>query len=207
MRYLIIASIVLAVGFNAVYSAEIQEAVTKDGKTVILKPDGTWSFAEAPKPGTPGDLSKSENATKSVQSDKGFYEIWFDPAKWEVKKAGAPPIEFKATHAAGDGYGFIIAERISVNFDTLKNVAVENARKAAPDIKVLSTEYRTVNGVKIMALKMSGTIQNISFVYYGYYWCGKAGTLQAVMYTGENLFDQFSSDFTEFLNGLVITKP
>jgi len=197
----------LAVSFNSVFSADVQEATTKDGKAVILKSDGTWAYAEAAKPLSAGEVIKPANATRSVQSDKGFYEIWFDPAKWKVSKSASPPKEFEITHVSGDGFGFSIVERISMPFDTVKNVAVENAKKVAPDLKVYETEYRTVNGVKIMVLKMGGTLQGIPFVYYGYYWSGKAGTLQVVMYTSENLFSEFFPDFVQFLNGVVITKP
>lgn len=207
MRYAIIVAIVLSVSFNYVSAADIQEAVTKDGKTVILKSDGTWAYAEAAKPLSAGGLTKPANATQSVQSDKGFYEVWFDPAKWKVVKSDTPPKEFEATHVSGDGYGHIISERISMPLDTLKNAAVNRAKSVAPDLKVDSPEYRTVNGVKVMVIKMGGTIQGIPFVYYGYYWSGKAGTLQAVMFTGENLFSQYFPDFVEFLNGVVITKP
>ena len=144
---------------------------------------------------------------QSVKSDKGFYEIWYDPAKWKVSKSASPPKEFEASHVSGEGYGFAIVERISMPLETLKNAAVSNAKKVAPDLKVDEPEYRTVNGVKVMALKMTGTIQGIPFVYYGYYWTGKAGALQVVMYTGENLFNDYFPDFVAFLNGVVITKP
>jgi len=207
MWYALIVGIMLAVSLNSALSADVQEATTRDGKTVILKSDGTWFFAEAAKPVSAGELRKPPNATESVQSDRGFYEIWFDPAKWKVRKSDTPPKEFEAIHVSGDGYGHIIAERISVPLDNLKNIAVNKAKSVAPDLKVYSTEYRTVNGVKVMVLKMGGTIEGIPFVYYGYYWSGKAGTLQAVMFTGENLFSQYFPDFVEFLNGVVITKP
>jgi hypothetical protein len=207
MRYALIVAVMIAVGFNCVLSADVQEATTKDGKKVLLKSDGTWAFAEAAKPLSAEQLTRPPNATKSIRSDRGFYEIWFDPSKWKVKKSDSPPREFEANHVSGDGYGYIIAERISVPLDALKNVAVSRAKSAAPDLKVYSTEYPTVNGVKVMVIKMGGTIQGIPFVYYGYYWSGKAGTLQAVMFTGANLFDQYYPDFVEFLNGLVVTKP
>ena len=207
MRYALIVAVMLAVSFNSVLSADVQEATTKDGKGVILKPDGTWVYAESAKPLSSEEVTKPANATQHVQSDKGFYEIWFNPAKWKVSKSAAPPKEFEATHVSGDGYGFVIAERISMPLDTLKDAAVSNAKKVAPDLKVDEPEYRTVNGVKVMVLKMKGTIQGIPFVYYGYYWSGTAGTLQVVMYTGENLFKDYFPDFVQFLNGIVITKP
>jgi len=100
-----------------------------------------------------------------------------------------------------------IIERISMPISTLKGIALENAKKVAPDAKVAFEEERVANGVKILAMHIEGTIQGISFTYYGYYWTGKAESLQVITYTGQNLFSEFESDFTKLLNGVVITKP
>jgi hypothetical protein len=55
-----------------------------------------------------------------------------------------------------------------------------------------------------MCLKLTGTIQTIPFVYYGYYYGGTEGTLQAICYTSANVFDEFKPDFDDFLNGTQI---
>jgi len=54
--------------------------------------------------------------------------------------------------------------------------------------------------------KIEGTIQSIPFKYYGYYWSGKSGTVQFLTYTAQNLFDEALPDFSELLNGFVVTK-
>jgi hypothetical protein len=51
---------------------------------------------------------------------------------------------------------------------------------------------------------MKGTIEGIQFVYYGYYYAGKAGTIQLLTYTSQNLFAEYKSEMTELLNGLTI---
>ena len=63
MRYALIVAVVLAVSFNSALSADVQEATTKDGKAVILKPDGTWVYAESAKPLSAGEATKPPNAT------------------------------------------------------------------------------------------------------------------------------------------------
>jgi hypothetical protein len=53
-------------------------------------------------------------------------------------------------------------------------------------------------------MKLEGTIEGVQFVYYSYYYAGKAGTVQLLTYTSQNLFSEFEPEMTEFLNGLVI---
>ena len=98
----------------------------------------------------------------------------------------------------------LIAERLSIPTETLKKIALANAKEAAPDVRVISEEKRTLNGKEILCLKMIGTMQNIPFIYYGYYYSGSEGSLQVVTYTVQNLFDEFKSDFEDFLNGTQI---
>ncbi len=84
-----------------------------------------------------------------------------------------------------------------------KGIAIENAKDAAPDIKVINEEYRSVNGVQVLMMQMSGTIRGMRFTYYGYYYSNSNGTIQLLTYTGENLFPNYLNDIEEFLNGLV----
>jgi hypothetical protein len=100
----------------------------------------------------------------------------------------------------------VIAERIGGSTSGLRDVAIENAKAAAPDSRVVFEKERTVNGTQILNMRIDGKIKGIDFSYYGYYWGGKAGLLQVVAYTGTNLFDEFKEDFSDFLNGLVILK-
>ena len=60
---------------------------------------------------------------------------------------------------------------------------------------------RQVNGTELLCLQIKGTIQGVAFIYFGYYYSSDAGTVQMITYTGQNLFEEFQSDFEEFLNG------
>ncbi len=187
-------------------SASDVEATTTDGRKVILRDNGTWSFPAAPA-ATRGLSNKPAGATAVIQSKKGFVELWYDPAKWvqrtSMKNDAA---EFGFEHTAGDAYAMAIIERIAMPYETLRKVALENAMSTAPDARISLEEERVVNGVKLHALHIDGTYSGIPFRYYGYYWSGKAGTLQVVAFTAQNLFDEVADDFTGLLNGLVITK-
>ena len=74
----------------------------------------------------------------------------------------------------------VIVERIPTSEASIRKIALENAKSSAPDAKiVLDEEKGSWNSVKMRVMQIEDTIQSIPFKYYGYYWTGKAGTLQA----------------------------
>jgi hypothetical protein len=95
----------------------------------------------------------------------------------------------------------IISERISIPMDKLREIALDNARDAAPDIKVVEEQRRRVNGTDVLMMRLEGTTNGIPFTYLGYYYGGPVGTIQVITYTGQNLFDEYRKEFEEFLNG------
>lgn len=126
--------------------------------------------------------------------------VSYDPNKWKQTTAREPG-RFTFTHTSGDGYAMVIFERIQLTPEGLKRIVLGNAREAAPDARITFEESRVVNGVKVTCLQFEGTVQDIPLRYYGYYYAGKAGTIQVLTYTGNSLFEEYEADFTEFLNG------
>ncbi len=207
MRKIVILGVVLALGMSGMVWAADIEATTADGKKVLLKPDGTWSYVEESKSAPTGDrFEKPKAATEVLKSKKGFCEVWYDPAKWKSVASTNPAAEFELIHSSREANALVIVERLSMPLSALKNVALTNARNVAPDVAVEWEQERTVNGTKVLAMRLTGTAQGIKFKYFGYYWSGQAGILQVVTYTGANLFDEFQADCVDLLNGLVITK-
>ncbi len=188
----------------ALIHAQDIRATTEDGRTVILKKDGTWQYQEKTKPTTAtGGFNKSSKATSTYRARGGKFSVWFDPTKWSQGKSDDPSkTTFQFTD--GDLYGMIIAERMEIRLDALKEVALTNAKAVAPDTRITFEEMRTVNGRSILCMKMEGTIQTIRFVYYGYYSAGPSGTVQLLTYTSKNLSAEMEPEMTEFLNGLTI---
>lgn len=186
-------------------------AVTDDGKKVILNSDGTWRYLNSDQSDADTVSKNLINYNKSAASTgimnlKGDkISVYYNPALWQQKPSN-DPTKTILVHKDGEVYGMIIYERVSLDPNVLKNVAINNAKVAAPDTRVISQEYRIVNGVKIFCMKMEGTIQDIKFAYYGYYYAGKAGTLQLLTYTYANLLPDYEKVMTDFLNGLVIKE-
>ena len=189
-----------------VSSAEII-ATTKEGKTVVLYDNGTWKYLEeANKPapvGGQGKYARAASATEKLDLLRGKASVYYDPAKWKNLKESEPG-RFELTHKDGDGYAIVIAERMQVPLESLRNIALAHAKEAAPDARLVAEEKREVNGSEVLFMQTAGTIQGMSFVYVGYFYTGKAGSVQIITYTGENLLEEYQKDFEELLNGFQV---
>jgi hypothetical protein len=196
----------------AISSSAQKKAVTESGDEVLLFDDGTWKPANDTTDDNkeisinPKSFTKSSNATFLLKSSKLNIGVWMDSKKWIPKKAtNNQEAEYELQLKGKDLYGMMICEKIEVPLKTLKALALSNARNAAPDIKIIKEEYRTVNGNKVMMMQMNGTTQGIKFSYYGYYFSNSKGTLQFITYTAQNLLSTYINDIEELLNGLVTT--
>jgi len=185
-------------------------AVTETGDEVILFDDGTWKYVnvhvseEKEIPVSEKKYFKSDKSTFLVKSKALNMGIWINPKTWKfVKGTDNDDFEFQFHKKGDDLFAILITEKISIPIKTLKNIAIENARKVAPDLKVIKEEFRNVNGIQVLMMQMSGTIQGIKLTYYGYYYSNSKGAIQLLGFTGKNLFDNYKDDIEEFLNGLV----
>ena len=189
------------------------KAVTSTGEEVILISDGTWKYTSAVAAETkeiavnPAPFAKGKDATFQAKSTVVNAGIFLNPKKWSFKK-GAPDgaAEFTFELKGKDAYGMLISERIDIPLESLKNIAFDNAKSAAPDIAIVKQEYRTVNGRKILCMQMDGTVSGIKFTYLGYYYSSKNGAIQLLTYTSQNLLEEYRKDLEDLLNGLEITE-
>ena len=206
-KYLCVLFLILIPVEGLCFSQDIS-ATTEDGRKVILKKDGTWKFYSASKPSlgnTRNSFQKPEESTSVVKLKGDKFHIWYNPSKWHQNNSAdssKPTFE----HKDGDIYAMVIAERFAMTPEALKEFAIKNAQSAAPDIRVTHEENRIVNGKKILCMTMEGTIKGIQFIYYGYYYAGKAGIVQLITYTSPNLYSEYESEMTGFLNGLVVNE-
>jgi hypothetical protein len=180
------------------------KARTEAGKEVILLPDGTWKYAPETTKDAPRVANKPVGATTLYKAPRGAFGIWYDDTKWLLKREPDDNgrIQFKLKR--GDAYALILIEEIGIPLATLKEAALENAKAAAPDARIIFEETRTVNKQDVLCMKIDGTVKGISFRYYGYYYGGKQGSIQLLTFTGQEIFAKYEQDLTEFLNGLEI---
>lgn len=207
MRKIILAMISLL--YITTFQAQ-QKAVTENGEEVLLYEDGTWKYqneeeiSDNETPTNSISFKKDNASTFLLKSNKFNVGFWLNPKLWSFKKATeASEAEYKLILKSGDIYGMIITEKVEIPLETLKSIALENGKTAAPDLKIVKEEYRVVNGNKILLLQMTGTIKGIKFSYYGYYFSNKNGTVQFITYSSKSLLDSNKTKIESLLNGLV----
>jgi hypothetical protein len=197
--------------FFANLNAEAQKkAVTDNGDEVVLYDDGTWKSVNADSssqqniPVNLASFTKSKNTAFLLKSTKCNIGVWVDAKKWQFKKGiRNEDAEFEFASKGNDLYGMMISEKIEIPIESLKEIALENAKKVASDVYIVKQEYRTVNGKKMLLMQMNGTLRGVKFAYYGYYYSNPGGTVQLVSYTSQNLLKDRLADAEEFLNGIV----
>lgn len=187
-----------------------QKAVTETGEEVILFEDGTWKYqnedqiSEKETPTNSKKFIKDKELTFLIKSSKLNIGVYLNPKIWSFKKAtDNPQAEFELQLKGEDLYGMIITEKVEIPLETLKFIALENGKVAAPDLKIVKEEYRTVNGLKVLLLQLNGTMQGIKFSYYGYYFSSPNGTVQFITYTSQSLLDSYKPESEKLLNGFV----
>ena len=194
--------------FTLLSNAQIN-AVTENEDEVLLYKDNTWKYSNESLNETVEILRNDKPFTKEkkssflVKSSKTNIGVWINPKDWGFSKSKTDsPSEFNFNHKQLDVYGMLIAEKTEVTVEALADIAYENALEAAPDIKIVEKEYRTVNGLEVIMMKMNGTIQGIKFIYFGYYFSNAQGAFQFLTYTSQNVFNEYKNDMLHLLNGL-----
>ncbi len=183
------------------------QATAATGERYLLHPNGTWTLDAIPLPADGGSFSKPASSRDVLKGKNVKYAVWYDKSKWKVEKANSnEDADFQLTHTSGDGYAIIIAEKIAMSMDALRHAAIANAQSASPDAKIVYEDERTINGNPVRCLKIEGTVDGIPITYYNYYYAGKTGSIQLITFTGQNTFEEYRQDFTDFLNGFDIVK-
>jgi hypothetical protein len=146
-----------------------ERATTSSGRTVLLYPNGTWKYADSvpASKGASGERKRPASATARLDFLRGKASLHYDPTKWQEQQSSEPG-RLQLEHIDGGGYAMIIGERLQMPLAGLRDLALANAKNAAPDAQIVSEETRRVNGHDVMVLQIRGTLQTIRFVYLGY---------------------------------------
>ena len=191
---------------NAVAS---KKATTDEGDVVVLNDDGTWVYENGRIENdielamNPLTFSKHSDSRFKLKSTKNNAAFWINPKKWSFKKNenGHESAEYTFEFKGSDLYGMVVTEQIEIKLEELVNIAIDNAKDVAPNMKIVKKEYRMVNNHKVIYMEMEGTVQSIKFTYLGYYFSDSSGTTQYLTYTGTNLVEKYRKNIDNFLNG------
>jgi len=152
-------------------------------------------------------FSRPTDADKFLTGTGKTYGIWFKSKNWilmDRKLNSAADMSFRARNS--DAFAMIIAGKVNIPLQSLKGIVLENARSTAQNSKFIKDEKRIVNGNKIIAVQIKGTMKGIRFVFFNYLYSDRNGAIQIVTFTTDNLFEEYQNILEEFLNGFVVLE-
>ncbi|OKS89221.1 hypothetical protein [Mucilaginibacter polytrichastri] len=127
-------------------------ALTENGRQVVLFDNGTWKYSAD---STGGNLTdtiktnrakfvKSPYATFLVKSNTVNVGVYINPAKWTFSPHRDNEIvpEYRFSLKSGNGQAMLATEKTPINLKNMRNIALINAQKAAADARITGQEYR-----------------------------------------------------------------
>ena len=184
--------------------------MTETGEQVVLSPDGKWRYVEEILNNdsintNPILFTKSANASFFLKSKNTPVGFWINPKKWDFEKSTDKTSEYTFSLKDNSSIGaFVVIEELGLDLQSLRKIALDNIQKQASAFKLISEEYRIVNGTRILQVEMSATVQGIQLFYLNYYYTDEYATVQFLTYFPKNLVAQYKKEVEEFLNGFAI---
>lgn len=129
---------------------------------------------------------------------RGAFELVYDPQKWKAQ-ATPDPNTTQLVHASGEAWVKVIAERLQMKPDGLRELALTNAAELSP--RLVSETWRTSNGLRVLVLRYEGTRSGINFTFYNQLFSDQAGLVQIAGWTASNLFEEHRHDLRELFAG------
>lgn len=200
--------LILAVNFS--YGQ--QKAVTENGDEVLLFEDGTWRYTDSSIEIEDNiEISKNKEKFKKVETSTFLVKskilnvgFWINPKEWSFgKSTNNEDAEFEFSLKNEDLYGLVITEKISIPIENLSIISLGNIKELATDYKLITKEYRTVNGIEVIMTNVECKIQGIPLSYFIYFYSNKNGSVQLFTYTSTQLANEYKDKIEVFLNGLV----
>jgi hypothetical protein len=126
--------------------------------------------------------------------------------EWILMRRPCPVTEVEFKHKEEDIYALVVAERISIPLETLRMAVINNLRKQDKEAKITEEKKRTVNGSDVLFLTVEAKVRGIPLTYMYYLYSGKAGAIQIITATGQNLFKESRAEMEAFMNGFEVIK-
>jgi hypothetical protein len=207
----ILPFISLLVGF---YACAQVKGVTEDGNDVILFDDGTWKFVNESDAQTlekidenPAVFGKSKDQSALLKSSRLDAGLYYNPKKWRISsQAVGSHIEYflRDKNAENPLFGFITTEKLQItDLKSLKNLMLANIQRNVDFFRLKQSEYRTVNGLKVLYLRYAANVKGLDFEYGTYYYLTNSGYCAVVFYSAQSEFEKNAAAAEQFLNGIV----
>ena len=198
-------------------SAAQTKAITDEGKEVILFPDKTWRYVNESDAqvventvSNPNLFAKNAKASFLLKSKRLNAGIYVDTKIWKVQSGSSigPFVDYILTcNAEPSVMGLLSSEAAPVQtLNNLKDILLMTVEKRADYFRLITSEYRNVNGLRVLYLEYMANLKGLDFTYIGNYYLTNEGYAAALGYTFTTNFDQYRDVLTDLINGIVSAK-
>lgn len=194
-----------------------QRALTEDGKEVVLFDNGTWKFVNESDAKaletivTNNNLfEKPKTASFVMKSKKLDVGVYFDPKKWKLATQNiSPHVEYFFTDRGNtEGlFGFMMTEKVQIaTLKNLKELIIENVNRNVDFFRLKESEYRTVNGMKVLYIRYAANTKGMDFEYAGNYYINSDGYAGVVGFSSQKMFEKSFGAIQELINGISLVS-
>lgn len=193
------------------------KGVTDEGKDVVLFDNGTWKFVNESDKETletittnPTIFVKNDSATFLLRSKVLDVGVFYNAKKWKIAKRSPNRITeyiLTDTKFPDEGFALMMTEKVKIpTLKNLKEIIISGIQRNVDFFRLKESEYRTVNGLKVLCLHYIANTKGIDFEYLGYYQISDEGYCGVATFALMKDFDKFQPQFEEFLNGFSAVK-
>lgn len=210
--------ILLYLIFFSLYAKSQIKALTEDGKEVVLLDNKTWKFVNESDEKTLETITTNEQSfektkestflVKSKNVDGGFY---YNPKRWKISRIPNninPFLEYGFTNVSNSSlFGLFGSEIMPIqSLKNLKDIVISTIQKKADYFRLKTSEYRSINGIKVLHLEYSINLKGLDFEYIANLYLTTEGYCSVTAYTYGNQFEVNKEQMEKFTNGIVKTE-
>jgi hypothetical protein len=223
MKNLFLLTICLTISFLTQSLSAQTMAVTKDGDTVYLYDNGTWSCSDEEEESDNAfenifdedihfdtitkPFFKPKIATKKVSSKLEFFDFYFNEKTWKqiLAKTINSEVEFAFRHKENDIFFAIIPKESELGRTFLFKTAITNVEQGSGNpVKVIKKEVKTINGKTFVHAVFEANFNGFEATFMGNYYSDENGSVQFICWTGTNIFEKYQDQMEDMINGAVI---
>lgn len=153
-------------------------------------------------------FSRPDSASEVVRADPLPFQLWYDPAKWEVTSQQSGYAMFaRVVHKDGGIVGAFTYQDDAVSEDAVRKRVQQEIDAIFARHEFQGFEPRRVNGRRMLYMKASGTTRGEKeLVVRAYYWIGPEGVADYGLMIDREVFERHRGDINDMLNGLQIRQ-
>ncbi len=139
----------------------------------------------------------------TMYGSNASYKIKYDDSVWEpAATINIQDAEFEFYDKNQEMGAAIIAESVEVDWLELLDVATYKLYDGWVKADIVAEGEIIVNEAKVYMIQSKCYDNNV--FYYGYFYTGTSGTIQAITWTSLDIMDSKKAELEDFLNGLII---